>query len=69
VAFPSISTGAYGYPLAEAARVALQTVMDYLSQHPEIKLARFVLFGRAAFEAYEKALRDLLRVYPGAREL
>ncbi len=68
VAFPSISTGAYGYPLNEAARVALKTVMDYLAQHPEIKLARFVLFGRAAFEAYEKALRELLRVYPGARE-
>ncbi len=69
VAFPSISTGAYGYPLAEAARVALKTVMDYLSQHPEIKLARFVLFGHPAYETYEKTLRDLLRVYPGAREL
>ena len=69
VAFPSISTGAYGYPLAEAARVALKTVMDYLSQHPQIKLARFVLFGRTALETYEKTLRDLLRVYPGAREL
>ncbi len=69
VAFPSISTGAYGYPLAEAARIALKTVMDYLSQHPEIKLARFVLFGHTAYETYEKALRDLLRVYPGAREL
>lgn len=68
LAFPSISTGAYGYPLAEAARVALKTVLDYLAQHPEIKLARFVLFGHAAYEAYEKALRELLRVYPGARE-
>ena len=64
VAFPSISTGAYGYPLAEAARVALKTVTDYLAQHPEIKLVRFVLFGRAAYETYEKALRELLRVYP-----
>ncbi len=69
VAFPSISTGAYGYPLAEAARVALKTVLDYLSQHPEIKLARFVLFGHPAYETYAKTLRDLLRVYPGAREL
>ena len=34
VAFPAISTGAYGYPLAEAARIALKTVMDYLAQHP-----------------------------------
>jgi O-acetyl-ADP-ribose deacetylase len=68
VAFPSISTGAYGYPMPEAARIALTTVMDYLGQHPEIKLARFVLFGHAAFETYEKALREQLKVYPGARE-
>jgi O-acetyl-ADP-ribose deacetylase len=68
IAFPSISTGAYGYPMEDAARVALKTVMDYLSQHPEIKLARFVLFGRAAYEIYGKILRELLRVYPGARE-
>jgi O-acetyl-ADP-ribose deacetylase (regulator of RNase III) len=68
VAFPSISTGAYGYPLAEAARIALKTVLDYLSQHPEIKLVRFVLFGHAAHEVYEKALRELLRVFPDARE-
>ena len=64
VAFPSISTGAYGYPLSEAARVALKTVMDYLSQHQEIKLARFVLFGRAAFDAYVKAVWELLRSSP-----
>jgi len=68
VAFPSISTGAYGYPINEAARIALKTVMDYLSQHPEIKLARFVLFGQDTYEAYEKALREVLRNYPGARE-
>src|SRR5512137_2852978 len=34
VAFPSISTGAYGYPLADAARIALSTAMQYLSAHP-----------------------------------
>ncbi len=67
VAFPAISTGAYGYPLGAAARIALQTVMDYLAQHPEIKLVRFVLFGAAAYEAYEQALRELRRVFPGAR--
>ena len=75
VAFPSISTGAYGYPLAEAARIALKTVLDYLAGHEEIKLVRFVLFGHAALEAYEKALRELLgsyrssveRVSPGCR--
>jgi O-acetyl-ADP-ribose deacetylase (regulator of RNase III) len=60
VAFPSISTGAYGYPLEEAAPVALKTGMDYLKGHPDIQLVRFVLFGNDAYQAYEKALRDLL---------
>ncbi len=60
VAFPSISTGAYGYPLEEAAPVALGTVTDYLKSHPDIQLVRFVLFGKEAYQAYEKALKELL---------
>ncbi|MGB9697743.1 MAG: O-acetyl-ADP-ribose deacetylase [Thermodesulfobacteriota bacterium] len=60
IAFPSISTGAFGYPLKEAAPIALKTVMDYLAHHPEIKLVRFVLFGKEAFQAYEEALKELL---------
>jgi O-acetyl-ADP-ribose deacetylase (regulator of RNase III) len=59
LAFPSISTGIYGYPLADAAKMALGTVKTYLQGHPEIKLVRFVLFGQQAFEAYGAALRDL----------
>src|SRR4030042_1797 len=49
IAFPSISTGAYGYPIAEAARIALTTTVDHLKAHPDITLVRFVLFGRAAY--------------------
>jgi O-acetyl-ADP-ribose deacetylase (regulator of RNase III) len=60
VAFPSISTGAYGYPLEEAAPIALKTVSDYLKAHPDIQLVRFVLFGKEAYQAYAKALEDLL---------
>ncbi len=59
VAFPSISTGAYGYPLAEAARIALKTVQEFLTAHPEIERVRFVLFGRAAYAAYAAALEGL----------
>jgi O-acetyl-ADP-ribose deacetylase len=59
VAFPSISTGAYGYPLGDAAPIAIKTVMDYLKAHPDIELGRFVLFGREAYQAYEKALKEL----------
>ena len=59
VAFPSISTGAYGYPLAEAARIALTTTRDYLTAHPEIAAVRFVLFGQPAYRAYEVVLAEL----------
>ena len=61
VAFPSISTGAYGYPLAEAAPIALKTVMDYVMAHPDIQLVRFVLFGQDAYQAYEKGMKDLTK--------
>jgi O-acetyl-ADP-ribose deacetylase (regulator of RNase III) len=64
VAFPSISTGAYGYPLADAARIALGTAFEYLKDHPEITLVRCVLFGQAALRSYEGALEELLP--PGA---
>ena len=59
VAFPSISTGAYGYPIADAARTALTTVITFLKTHPEIVLVRFVLFGQAALRAYEAVLGEL----------
>jgi len=60
LAFPSISTGAYGYPMGPAAYIALHTVMDYLRGHPEIELVRFVLYGPSAYDAYERALKRLL---------
>jgi O-acetyl-ADP-ribose deacetylase (regulator of RNase III) len=59
LAFPSLSTGVYGYPVADAARVALKTVKNYLADHPEIELVRFVLFGKPTYEAYEEALKEI----------
>ncbi len=59
IAFPSISTGAYGYPMEDAARIALTTVRNYLEGHPEIKLVRFVLFGQPTYETYHKTLEKL----------
>lgn len=59
VAFPSISTGAYGYPLHEAAPIAIKTIMDYLGSHSEMQVVRLVLFGQEAYGAYEKALKAL----------
>ena len=59
VAFPSISTGAYGYPVEEAAPIALRTVVDYLRHHPGIELVRFVLYDTPTYAVYEEALRSL----------
>jgi len=59
IAFPSISTGIYGYPVEEASQIALKTVMDYLKEHPEIKLVRFVLFDSKTFEVYKESLKEM----------
>lgn len=61
IAFPSISTGVYGYPVEEASRIALKTVIDYLKDHSEIKLVRFVLFDSKTFKTYEEALQELIK--------
>ena len=61
IAFPSISTGAYGYPLSEAANVAINTVLEYLKANTDLKLVRFVLFGRQAYDEYEKVLKALIK--------
>jgi O-acetyl-ADP-ribose deacetylase len=53
VAFPAISTGVYGYPVEEAAPVALEAVRG---ADPQVELVRFVLFGDAAYRAFERAL-------------
>lgn len=59
IAFPSISTGVYGYPVEEASRVALKAVTDYLKNHQEIKLVRFVLFDSKTYSVYEDTFREL----------
>ncbi len=59
LAFPSISTGAYGYPIERASRIALQTVADYLKDHPEIPEVRFVLFSLKDLEIYQDAIKDV----------
>jgi len=57
IAFPAISTGAYGYPLQEAARIALDTVIDCLRQQP-LSLTRvvFALYGVSLFTIYQSEL-------------
>jgi O-acetyl-ADP-ribose deacetylase (regulator of RNase III) len=60
ISFPSISTGAYGYPLEEAAGIAIHTAVTYVRKKPDIELIRFVLFGQKAYEVYEKVLKKLV---------
>ena len=55
VAFPAISTGVYGYPLDEAAAVAIEAVR---TADTAVREVRFVLFGREAYEAFERELGD-----------
>ncbi len=59
IAFPSISTGAYGYPIAEAARIALTTVIEHLKGQTCIEQVNFVLFSGTDFQIYESLLKEL----------
>jgi len=59
LAFPSISTGAYGYPLREAARVALGTVAAHLEAGSPLEEVRFVLFSEGDLATYEEVLREV----------
>ncbi len=61
ISFPSISTGAYGYPTAEAARVALSTVASFLKERDtSIKEVVFVLFDAATLASYSSALGEIV---------
>jgi O-acetyl-ADP-ribose deacetylase len=58
VSFPSISTGVYGYPVAQAARIAVKTAVDFLGGPSSIKEVVFVLFNAEVYEAFSRALRE-----------
>jgi O-acetyl-ADP-ribose deacetylase (regulator of RNase III) len=58
IAFPSLSTGAYGYPVEEAAPVAVQTVADSLKATTGLTLVRFVLFDQPSYDAFAAAVKD-----------
>lgn len=58
IAFPSISTGAYGFPVDRAARIAVHELREGVLRHPTIELIRIVCFGAATLDAYEDAVND-----------
>jgi O-acetyl-ADP-ribose deacetylase (regulator of RNase III) len=59
LAFPAISCGAYGYPVREAARIALSATAEFLAGHPQIDRVTFMLFGEEMRSAYQRALEEL----------
>ncbi len=59
IAFPSLSTGAYRYPIDQAARIALGTVIEFLNEYGQPSLVRFVLFDAGAYGAFAAALEEL----------
>jgi O-acetyl-ADP-ribose deacetylase len=56
VAFPAISTGIYGYPVERAAPTAIGATREALDAHPEVELARFVLFSDDHYRVFEACL-------------
>ena len=59
VAFPSISTGVYHFPLEQAADIAVQTIAQFLQTHPDMERVTMVCFDRATYQAYERAVKRL----------
>ena len=60
IAFPSISTGVYGYPIRAAAAVALKTVIEFVEARKGIDLVRFVLFSESDLTVYKETLSGML---------
>ncbi len=60
VSFPSISTGAYGYPIGKASRIALTTVKEFLEKEDKLDEVVFVLFSQHDLETYKKVAREIL---------
>lgn len=58
IAFPSISTGAFGYPMKEAAHVAFATVAQVAMELERVKLIRFVLYDQSALNIHQEALEE-----------
>jgi O-acetyl-ADP-ribose deacetylase len=64
IAFPAISTGAYGYPVEEAAQIAVSSAAEGLQTATHIREVRFVLFDSTIFEHYANAARALREPQP-----
>lgn len=59
IAFPAISTGAYGFPMQRATEIAVREARAFLESHDQIEQVIFACFGAEALDAYEQVLRRL----------
>lgn len=59
IAFPSISTGVYGFPIERASRIALKTVKAFLEGDESIQQVLFVCFGGHDYQVYQRAIREV----------
>jgi len=59
ISFPAISTGAYGFPIEPAARIALETAIDFIRQNKSLEEIAFVLFDSNSYQVYADTLRKL----------
>ncbi len=66
IAFPAISCGVYGYPLPEAAKIALHEVSAFLAKDTQLEQVVFVLFDERAYTAFGNAYRDLFGLRAGS---
>jgi O-acetyl-ADP-ribose deacetylase (regulator of RNase III) len=64
IAFPSISTGAYGYPISDASKIALFTIAEHLKGGISLTKVRFVLFGERSYKVYQKTLESMAKENP-----
>ncbi len=60
ISFPSISTGIFGYPIKEASKIALSTIISHLKSHPDIELVVMVLHSEDDYQTYLSTLKELL---------
>ena len=61
IAFPSISTGAYGYPIEEASKIALKTIREFLEREDKLEEVRLVLYTRDSYETFERRFKELFK--------
>ena len=67
IAFPSISTGAYGYPIEDASRIALRTIKEFLEKEEKPEKVVFVLFSDRDFEIYLATMKSIFASRIGTR--